>query len=133
MRVLVTGSRKWSDSDVINKALNEVFKEWVTKQPPELEFVVVHGGAPGADFLADQWARKMGVVESRVARDEYRADWENHGLSAGHKRNQEMLDTGINLVLAFQWSKKSPGTKGCIKMAKRMGIVVKEFHPPKLW
>jgi hypothetical protein len=132
MRVLVTGSRDWSDPGIINKALIQAYSWWTEIDPWGTEFVVVHGAARGADTMADEWACTQAATEPRIKPESHPADWERYGNAAGHKRNQEMLDTGIDLVLAFQWSEKSPGTKGCVRMAKRMGIPVKQFKP-KLW
>lgn len=133
MRVLVTASRDWSDERSINLALTQEYVNWKEDTPDDTEFVVVHGKCRGGDILADRWAKKMHQTDPRVRPEEHPADWERYGTAAGHIRNQEMLDTTIDRVLGFRWSEKSPGTKGCVKMAKRMGIVVKEFHPPKLW
>lgn len=132
MRVLVTGSRDWGDEQTVYEALNQTYIAWIQSPSRDKEFVVVHGGARGADTIADQWTRDVVLVEGPILCEQHFADWARCGNVAGHKRNQEMLDTGIDLVLAFQVG-KSPGTKGCVKMAKRMDIPVKEFSPPKLW
>jgi YspA, cpYpsA-related SLOG family len=133
MRVLVTGSRDWSDGKTLQDALTYTYLDWKKSDPPaEEDFVVVHGAARGADTLAGAWVESIGKVDTHIKVETHPANWEKYGNVAGHKRNQEMLDTGIDLVLAFQVG-KSPGTKGCVKMAKRMDIVVKEFCPPKLW
>jgi hypothetical protein len=132
MRVLVTGSRDWSDGKTLHHALTYTYLDWKESRPGNEDFVVVHGAARGADTLAGTWVGTIGRMDSHIKVEEHPADWARYGNVAGHKRNQEMLDTGIDLVLAFQVD-KSPGTKGCVKMAKRMDIPVKEFSPPKLW
>jgi hypothetical protein len=133
MRILVTGSRDWSDNKTLFDALSYTYLDWKKSNPPGGEgFIVVHGAARGADTIAGSWVEAMAHADAHITVEAHAADWARYGNVAGHKRNQEMLETGIDLVLAFQLD-KSPGTKGCVKMAKRMDIPVKEFSPPKLW
>lgn len=131
MRVLVTASRDWSDELIIHSALGSAYKEWMLHHLDDPEFVVVQGGARGGDTIADQWAQEKGRIDPRIRSEIHRADWDRYGRSAGHKRNQEMIDTGIDLVLAFPLG-RSPGTRGCMRIAKKAGIPVKQFQP-KLW
>jgi hypothetical protein len=64
---------------------------------------VIHGGANGADYIAGRWAQDTGGIPV----EEFPADWNRHGNSAGPIRNQEMLDKGKpDLVVAF------PGGRG---------------------
>jgi hypothetical protein len=68
--------------------------------------LLVHGGASGADFLAEAWAKMH-----RVPWTEYKADWEKHGKAAGPIRNRFMFDDSlVNVVIAF------PGGKGTADM-----------------
>lgn len=82
--------------------------------------VVIHGGAAGADSLADQWARyRFNTIE------EYTADWEKYGKAAGPTRNRQMLKEGKpDLVIAFL-AKDSRGTKDMINVATEAGVPVK--------
>jgi hypothetical protein len=58
---------------------------------------VVHGACPtGADRHADQWARRRKVDVER-----YPADWKRYGKAAGFRRNQTMVDTRPDMLLAF--------------------------------
>jgi hypothetical protein len=133
MRVLVTGSRDWSDGKTLYDALSYTYLDWKKSNPSGgEEFIVVHGAARGADTIAGSWVKAMARADAHITVETHPADWAKYGNVAGHKRNQEMLDTGIDLVLAFQVN-NSPGTKGCIRMARKMSIPVKEFHTPKLW
>lgn len=85
-RVLVTGSRRWTDAAAVEREL-------VFCRPG----VVIAGGAPGADRLAAQIARRRGVEVQ-----EYLADWRRHGRRAGVLRNLDMLREGDpSCVLAF--------------------------------
>lgn len=87
---------------------------------------LVTGGAPGADYLAEQWA-----IERGVPYDSIRADWERHGRAAGPIRNQQVLDTfKPRTLFAF------PGGKGTFDMmtrAKASGCAVVYCKPPSIF
>lgn len=77
--------------------------------------VVVHGGASGADAMAGEWARVMGI--NCVV---YHADWKTHGKAAGPMRNQKMLDDmKPDLVVAMPGGR---GTADMIRRAKAAGV-----------
>lgn len=100
--IIVCGGRGFADERAVFDALDSLHAR--------LDIAcVVSGGAPGADTLAERWARETGV-ESRV----FRADWSAHGRAAGPRRNAEMI-TGqpVDLVVAF------PGGKGTADMVRR--------------
>ncbi len=109
MRVLVTGSRYWTDVTTIEKELTGL----------PIETTIVHGGAKGADTIADVIATEMGFKV-----EVFPANWEQYGRAAGPIRNREMLLTNPDLVLAFL-KPASKGTKDCIKQAKARKIKVK--------
>lgn len=116
-RILVTGSRKWDDVVLLCQALEDVWQLYGD------QLVIVHGHCPtGADHLADLWAVAKGL---RVER--HPADWERHGKAAGPLRNQEMVDLGADLCLAFL-APDSRGTKDCVRRASVAGIPVHSFH-----
>lgn len=77
VKVLVFGSREWTDAGLILKRL-KVFPA---------STVVIHGKARGADSLAGEIARGLGfkVIEEPAL-------WDVEGKAAGPKRNQRMLD-----------------------------------------
>lgn len=115
-RILITGSRTWTDTRTIDEALDQYHATLGA------DLVVVHGACPrGADALADQWARHRGVHVER-----YPADWKHDGRRAGHRRNADMIATRPNLVLAFVRD-GSPGATGCVRLAKRAGITVRRW------
>jgi hypothetical protein len=89
-RVLVTGSRTWTDTEAITQALDRLHAQHAAA------LRVVHGANPrGADAIAQAWADAHGVpVET------YPADWST-GRSAGPARNAAMVATGPELCLAF--------------------------------
>lgn len=110
MRTLVCGGRRYGRTQELFDYLDEInFDRPIT--------VVIHGGAAGADFLADEWARSRGI-----AREVYYADWQAHGRSAGPIRNGRMLSEGRpDIVVAFPGG---PGTADMVKRAVRAGVRV---------
>jgi len=111
-RVLVTGSREWADSARIAEALASAKAYYGS-------IVVVHGDCPtGADRLAQEWADSEGVPTER-----HPADWRAYGKAAGPVRNQEMVDLGAVVCLAFPLG-TSRGTWDCMRRARRAGIAV---------
>ena len=108
-RLLVTGSRDWSDVEVIATELQFVAKKYNN-------VVLVSGHAIGADRIAELIAVDLGwVVEI------HEPDWTLHGKSAGFKRNTTMLETDVQAVLAFH-KDNSKGTADTIKKAKERKI-----------
>lgn len=109
MRVLITGSRNWTDKRAILQALRE--------HANVRGVVVVHGACPtGADFLADQLAR-----EHRVQVERHPADWRGIGRSAGFIRNAQMVALGADVCLAFIRN-GSRGATHTADLAERAGI-----------
>jgi len=90
--------------------------------PEELEsrdVVVIEGEADGADTLAKEACKVIWGV--RV--EPHKADWNGpHGKGAGHVRNQEMVDTGADVCIAFKdkfdFSPNAKGgTEDCVRRA----------------
>jgi hypothetical protein len=107
-RILVCGSRHWTDKSAIRRALSAF-------EPGD---VVIHGGAPGADTIAGEAALVLGLkVEI------YPADWERYGKAAGPIRNQLMIDSKPHCVVAFPLP-NSRGTLDTIRRAQAAGIPV---------
>jgi hypothetical protein len=108
-RVLVCGSRGWSDRALIERIL-------LANGPA----VIVHGAARGADRIAGEVARGLGWPV-----EEHPADWHRHGKRAGHKRNLAMLDAHPSLVIAFTLIPGgTPGTRHTLTNAYRRQIPV---------
>jgi hypothetical protein len=113
VRIIVTISRDWDDYDAILAAFYDF--------TPGLNFAkvtVVHGASHMDWFVA-------GVAHMLGAELEpHRADWGRHGKIAGPIRNQDMVDAGADLCLA--WIKnKSAGATGCAARAEAAGIEVR--------
>lgn len=119
MRVLVCGGRSYSDRDRLFKAIDYYFARIVAgsgKGRP----VIIHGGARGADSLADAWA-----CAAMVDREIYPANWTRDGKAAGPIRNRRMLTEGRpDVVLAFPGGK---GTSDMVRQARAAGVNVIQF------
>lgn len=124
MRVLVCGGRDFADRELLARTLDSLFNK--------LTFLI-HGGASGADTLADEWAETNGIP-----RRAYRANWNNlhapgaivkttragkpYNARAGIWRNQRMLVEGKpDLVIAFAGGS---GTANMVSLAKKAGVPV---------
>lgn len=112
-RLLVTGSRTWTDAGVIAGVLAGHYRDGA---------VLVSGACPhGADALAeDYWALLGGEVERHPA------EWTKYGKRAGFRRNAEMVNAGATLCAAFI-KDNSPGASHCAGLARAAGIPV-EIH-----
>ena len=120
MRILVTGSRDWTDREAIAEALSELTKECLHG------CVLIHGDAEGADRLAQTIVRDWrATFGGGWYIDRYPALWETYGKKAGPIRNAQMLDEGKpGICLAFPL----PGSKGTwdmIRKANAAGIEVR--------
>lgn len=118
-RILVTGSRTWTDRDAVLTALSEAWDH--LGQSPDT--VLVHGACPtGADTIADELWKILGY-----AVEPHPADWSRYGRAAGPKRNQEMVDAGADVCLAFLVP-GSRGTADCARRAEKAGIPVRRVE-----
>ena len=119
VRVLVTGSRAWADSAVVEGVLDRLRAEHSDR------LVVVHGACRwGADVLADRWARRRGVAVER-----WPADWARLGRRAGMVRNAAMVASRPDLCLAFIRD-RSPGASHCAAAAEAAGIRTVRYQVP---
>ena len=134
MRCLVCGGRdfgknpkvsdeKKNEYEFVYKTLGEILHPIVTDDidtwlPPK-DLTIISGGASGVDSIAIDWA-----VVNWVNFEVYKADWRTYGKSAGMIRNKQMLDSGIDLVIAFPGGK---GTANMVAIARQSGVSVKEI------
>lgn len=132
MRILVTGSRNWTDVKAIERALDDAVRD--NKDP--IVFLI-HGGCRGADMLTDAIVRLR--AEQFWVIEVYEANWKAYGNTAGFIRNQEMVDRKPDVCLAFikpcqksACSKPKPhdshGAADCVERAKAAGVPVKEYR-----
>lgn len=116
-RVLITGSRTWTDTPSIVRVLHQLHA-WQAER-----LVIVHGACPdGADAIADTWCRRH-----HVSAEPHPAQWARFGRSAGHRRNTAMVNTKPALCLAFIRD-NSPGATGCADAAEKAGITTVRFR-----
>jgi len=110
-RVLICGSRRYRNAAAIAR--------YVKGLTPGT--VVIHGGAQGADSLAELYARRHGL--KTVA---YPADWDRFGKGAGKMRNRQMLDEGqpTEVVAFVADPTNSPGTANMVLQALARGVPV---------
>lgn len=114
MRVLVCGSREWTDTVAINTILDACHAEASCWND---ELVVIQGGARGADTIAATWC-----TDSKVQFEQYGAQWDKYGKAAGFIRNKRMLEEGKpDVVWAFGYGK---GTDMMVNLAKDAGLPV---------
>ncbi|AER26452.1 hypothetical protein FGG39_gp33 [Mycobacterium phage Saintus] len=116
-RILITGSRDWVARTTVWAALNAE----LLRSPEGI--IIVHGGARGADDIADRWAWGMRQYGCPVEIEMYPADWEQFGKRAGTLRNQVMVDLGADICHAFPLA-QSIGTRHCMSIAQAAGIPV---------
>lgn len=83
-----------------------------------LPSLIISGGAPGADSLAEYWARKNGIHAAVVM-----PIWSKYGNKAGPLRNAAMLRLKPDRVIAFPGGR---GTENCIRQAEEAGIPVEK-------
>lgn len=108
MRILITGSRDANEDEVRDTLDHEVCAD----------DVLVHGGcSSGADLAAADYPNT----------EVWAADWDTHGKAAGPIRNQQMVDSRPDYVLAFfARGAGNGGTSDCVRRALRAGLDVVE-------
>ena len=129
-RVLVTGSRTWSDERQLADALFET-RQQALRDGADGILVVHAAGSEGAVAQAAAWCTANGVPAEAHA-----ADRGGDGADADRVRDQRMVDAGAEVCLAFI----GPCTSGkcrrpkphnahdgnaCAELAKKAGIPVR--------
>lgn len=105
MRILVCGGRRYANQEKFDLAM----------KPFTLAKLVIHGGAEGADTMADKWASDHVIPKQRFV-----ADWNKYGQSAGPIRNELMLIEGKpDWVIAF------PGGNGTANMVNLTRVAIR--------
>ena len=113
MKVLVCGGRSFDDLPLFDRRMDELHQRYKFT-------AVVHGGASGADTMAQFWAGFNGLPI-----EVYHANWKKHGKAAGPIRNQRMIDEAKpDVVVAFAGGR---GTADMKKRALAAGIGVFTF------
>lgn len=117
MKVIIAGSRKITDYEILKQAIIESGFE-ISQ--------IISGGARGADALGEKYAKEHNIPVRVMS-----ANWDFYGKSAGYIRNEEMAKTGEALIAL--WDGESKGTRNMISIAKRnnLKIFVKEIKNDK--
>lgn len=105
------------------------FKDYMDENFSDI-YALISGGARGVDYFAEEYALEKGIrfIEKK-------ADWDNHGKSAGRIRNENMAkfllkkkNRGYDaFVVAFCYD-NSKGTTHMIDYSKSIGLRVIEIH-----
>lgn len=142
MRVLIFGGREFANLTSYTKGssdwmlqkqkheaglrfLDELAESWPKFEEDEYgnwlpDVTVISGGAKGADNLGEDWAT-INMTRLEV----FKADWNTYGKKAGILRNQDMLDSGVDVAVQF------PGGRGTADMRRRLdkaGVRVHEYR-----
>lgn len=125
VKILVTGSRDFTDADMVAKAL---WRAYVDLRPEGLispdDVMVHHGAARGADTLAAEAARRFGFQVKP-----FHAYW-SQGRGAGIRRNTHMVNSSWDAVVClafYQAGADNTGTQDCVRKAKDTGLNVVRY------
>lgn len=110
-RIAVTGGRDFNRPTLVRTVFDSIGLC--------CDDVLVHGGCRGADQLC-AW---IAADQYYAATETHPADWKRWGKAAGPKRNREMLESDIDLLIAFPGGR---GTYNCVMTARQLGIPVME-------
>lgn len=123
MRVIVAGSRNFTDRDLLYLMLQEAVGPTYTTYGPR--HTIVQGFARGADRMAYDWGKAYGC---RV--QTFYPDWQQHGKAAGYIRNRAMVESEpkADLCLIFYGPNgETAGTKNTEELARNAGIPVRVY------
>ena len=110
MRIIVSGSRDFTDYTFFKNLLDSFLK---TLPVEKSEITFLHGDCRGTDKMAELYAK-----QNNCACIAFPADWEKYGQSAGPIRNNQMLNEGVDYLVAFT-TNRSRGTKDIIAKAAK--------------
>lgn len=147
IRVLVTGSRDWTNYSLIAREVvlyisevcpvefatpNELEVDWDTH-----DLLVVHGdAATGADYIVEEFA-----AANYIKTEKHHPDYQQYGRGAPQVRNQHMVQLGADVCLAFikpctyppgrcniRIPHGSHGASRTARLAEQAGIETRRFH-----
>ena len=121
-RLLITGSRRWTDLAAIRAEFD------IVREHEGTDVILVSGNCPnGADKMCEELAAEYGwQVELHPA------DWKSgpngeYNNRAGFDRNEEMVELGADFVLAFV-KDNSGGAMNTVGHARKGGLPTKVIH-----
>lgn len=106
-RVIVAGGRDFNDPHLMDAKLDEI----LSSKSKTHKIIIVEGAARGADQHGERYAGLRGYDI-----EEYPANWDAEGKSAGYNRNKRMAKVA-DACVCF-WDGQSRGTKHMIDIAK---------------
>jgi hypothetical protein len=118
-RYIFCGSRDWDEAIMIHDKLQSL----------PAGAIVVAGGASGADRIAEDQARRLGLKV-----EVYPARWDEEGRGAGCRRNKRMLELpNVAGVFAFRVHGKSasPGTDHMVRISREAEVSTEVNLPAK--
>ena len=107
--VAIAGGKNVTDANAVINRLDKAKAKYA-------DIILVHGGGPGVERIAAQWAERNGVHQVVC-----KPDWNAHGRAAPFRRNDELLNLLPKGVIAF------PGsgiTDNLVDKAVALGIPV---------
>lgn len=128
MKLAIVGGKDFSDKEIFKAAIKPIFHQ--------IE-LIISGGAPGADSMAEKFADNASIPKSihPALWDDFDVDepiyykYDKTGRAynalAGFNRNSKIV-AECEVLYAF-WNGKSPGTKDSITKAQNQNKTVKIF------
>ena len=107
--VAIAGGKNVSDAGAVFAPLDKARAKYD-------DIILCHGGGPGVERIAAQWAERNGVHQVVC-----KPDWDRHGRAAPFRRNDELLNLLPKGLIAF------PGsgiTDNLVDKARALGIPV---------
>ncbi len=131
VKVLVTGSRNYSDYAMVGKAISIIINDLVALGHKEIIFM--QGAATGADRHAVEFINKTDksifrLTGAKIRHESYAPDFGKYGSpQAYHIRNQKMIDETPVSALVFL----EPGepNRGTLSVVKRLRMADIPFTP----
>lgn len=112
-RLIVAGSRSWTDYELMRAKLRAYWKEVIPKDAQGIE--IVSGTARGADELGEKIAHAC-----QVPCKQFPADWDTFGKAAGYRRNEQMANYADGAIIF--WDGKSRGSFHMGQLAIKHGL-----------
>lgn len=123
-RILITGSRDWTNRTPIDNALTALAAANAFFERPT---IIVHGACPtGADAIADAWTRWHAQRSPLITAERHPANWQTNGKRAGFIRNAHMVNLGADACFAFI-KDGSRGASHTAALAEQAGIPTKRY------
>lgn len=117
-RVIIAGSRAFTDYNLLKNKCDFYLQRKLLD--PNIEVIVISGGASGADTLGEKYAKERNL---RIER--YNADWKKYGKSAGYRRNKQMAEVGNALIAFRSGYAENKGTDNMINVARSEKLLVR--------